>query len=65
MLVANAAVHLGMTVYGYDPFISIDNAWNLSRSVIHVKKEMIYTECDYIMIHVRLSDGIPTRTQRA
>ncbi len=44
-----------MTVYGYDPFISIDNAWNLSRSVIHVKsRDDIYRECDYITVHVPL-----------
>jgi len=55
VLVANATVHLGMTVYGYDPFISIDNAWNLSRSVIHVKsRDDIYRECDYITVHVPL-----------
>ena len=34
--VANAAVHLGMDVYGYDPFISVDAAWNLSRSIHHI-----------------------------
>ena len=33
--VANVAVHLGMDVYGYDPFISVDAAWNLSRSIHH------------------------------
>ena len=34
--VANAAVHLGMEVYGYDPFISVDAAWSLSRSIHHI-----------------------------
>lgn len=52
VLVANAATHLGMTVYGYDPFISVDSAWNLSRGVIHVKtREEIYRDCDYITVH--------------
>lgn len=58
VLVANAANRLGMEVYGYDPFISIDHAWNLSRDVIHVKAvEDIYKECDYITVHVPLTDG--------
>ena len=34
--VANAATHLGMEVYGYDPYISVNAAWNLSRSVKHI-----------------------------
>ncbi len=55
VLVANAATHLGMTVYGYDPFISVDSAWNLSRGVIHVKtREDIYKDCDYITVHTPL-----------
>ena len=57
-LVANAAVSLGMTVYGYDPFISVDAAWNLSRSVKHIEDiNEIYANCDYITIHVPLNDG--------
>ncbi len=57
VLVANAAVHLGMEVYGCDPFISVDSAWNLSRSVKHVKtREEIFRECDYISVHVPLLD---------
>ena len=53
VLVANAAVHLGMEVYGYDPYLSVDAAWKLSRHIIHAKTtEEIYTECDYITIHV-------------
>ena len=35
--VANAATHLGMEVYGYDPYISVDAAWNLSRSIRHIR----------------------------
>ena len=55
--VANAAVHLGMDVYGFDPYISIDAAWNLSRSVHHVEDvREIYETCDYITIHVPLTD---------
>lgn len=57
VLVANAANRLGMEVYGYDPYISIDHAWNLSRDIIHVKAvEDIYKECDYITVHVPLLD---------
>jgi D-3-phosphoglycerate dehydrogenase len=55
--VANAATHLGMEVYGYDPYISVDAAWNLSRSIKHIKDvKDIYNECDYITIHVPLLD---------
>ncbi|MGN0507293.1 MAG: phosphoglycerate dehydrogenase [Lachnospiraceae bacterium] len=53
--VANAAVALGMEVYGFDPFISVEHAWRLSGSVKAVKtKEEIYRDCDYITIHVPL-----------
>ncbi len=56
-LVANAAVSLGMTVYGYDPFISVDAAWNLSRAVKHIEDiNDIYRNSDYITIHVPLND---------
>lgn len=58
VLVANAAVHMGMEVYGYDPYISVNAAWNLSRSVKHVTQvDEIYRECDYITIHVPLLDS--------
>ena len=51
--VANAAVSLGMEVYGYDPFISINAAWMLSRSVKHINSlDVIYQECDFITVHV-------------
>ncbi len=57
-LVANAAVHLGMDVYGYDPYISVAAAWNLSRSVHHIQDvNDIYRECDYITIHVPALDS--------
>ncbi len=56
--VANAAKHLGMEVYGYDPYLSVDAAWNLSRDVKHVRNEDdIYAECDFITIHVPLLDS--------
>lgn len=57
VLVANAANRLGMKVYGCDPYISVDHAWNLSRDIIHVKtNDEIYKECDYITVHVPLLD---------
>ncbi len=56
--VANSATNLGMEVYGYDPYISVDAAWHLSRSIKHVHKvEEIYANCDYITIHVPLLDS--------
>lgn len=56
--VANVAKHLGMEVYGYDPYVSVDAAWNLSRDVKHVLNvEEIYETCDYITIHVPLMDA--------
>ena len=57
-MVANAACGLGMDVYGYDPYISIDAAWNLSRTIHHSKTlDEILTTCDYITIHVPLLDS--------
>ena len=51
--VANAAVSLGMEVLGYDPYISIDAAWSLSRSVQHcVSLGDMLPRCDYLTIHV-------------
>ena len=58
VLVANAATHLGMDVYGYDPYVSVDSAWRLSRSIHHATTvDEIYKECDYITIHVPLMDS--------
>lgn len=55
--VANAAAGLGMEVLGYDPFISVQAAWMLSRSVKHITSlDTIYQECDYISVHVPLTD---------
>ena len=53
VLVANAATNLGMDVYGYDPYVSVDSAWRLSRRIHHAKSvDELYKECDYITIHV-------------
>ena len=55
VLVANAAVALGMDVYGYDPYLSVDAAWKLSRHIHHAATlDEIYAECDYITVHVPL-----------
>jgi len=54
---ANAATELGMTVYGCDPYLSVDGAWHLSGNVKHVKsREDIYKECDFISVHTPLVD---------
>ncbi|HAE81612.1 MAG: phosphoglycerate dehydrogenase [Clostridium sp.] len=56
--VANAAAALGMEVYGYDPFISVNSAWNLARDVKHINTvDTIYKECDYITVHVPAMDS--------
>ena len=58
VLVANAAQELGMQVYGYDPYLSVDAAWRLSQFVKHAASaEEIYAECDYITIHVPQNDA--------
>lgn len=58
ILVANAAAALGMEVYGYDPYISVNAAWKLSRDVKHITDvNDIYRECDYITIHVPLLES--------
>ena len=54
----NAAHSLGMDVYGCDPFISVEAAWKISRSVNRVKtREEIFRECDYISVHTPLLDS--------
>ena len=56
--VANVARHLGMEVLGYDPYVSVDAAWKLSRDFRHVLDvNEIYEQCDYITIHVPLMDS--------
>ena len=58
ILVANAAKALGMEVFGYDPYLSVDAAWGLSRSIHHATDlAQIYSQCDYITVHVPLNDG--------
>lgn len=52
-MVANAADALGMQVYGCDPFLTVNAAWNLSRSINHANTfEDIFKTCDYITLHV-------------
>jgi D-3-phosphoglycerate dehydrogenase len=56
--IANAASALGMTVYGHDPFLSVDAAWRISANVINAKEvETIYKNCDYITIHVPYNES--------
>lgn len=56
--VANAAVALGMEVYGYDPYLSVEAALKLTREVRHVKNvDDIYADCDFITVHVPLMDS--------
>ena len=58
VLVANTAYHLGMDVYGYDPYLSVDAAWKLSRHIHHARTvDELYRECDYITIHVPATDS--------
>lgn len=50
--VANAAIKLGMEVYGYDPYISVDAAWGMSKCVKNAQNmDTIFSECDYITLH--------------
>ncbi|MBQ8689438.1 MAG: phosphoglycerate dehydrogenase [Clostridia bacterium] len=56
VLVANAASELGMTVYGYDPYLSLQNAWNLSHNIKRATElKEIYEACDYISLHIPLN----------
>ncbi len=56
-MVANVANHLGMKVYGYDPYLSVNSAWNLTHHAVHATDiNTIYENCDYISIHVPLND---------
>lgn len=57
VMVANAAVNMDMKVYGYDPYISVDHAWGLSRAVKKANDlEKLFKNCDYITLHVPLTD---------
>lgn len=56
VMVANAASNMGMKVYGYDPYLSVDSAWNLTHNAIHaLDLKEIYANCDYITVHVPLT----------
>lgn len=56
VLVANAANALGMKVYGYDPYLSVNSAWNLSHNITRAyDMKTIFETCDYISIHVPLT----------
>ena len=58
VMVANAANALGMKVYGYDPYLSVKSAWNLTHNAIHIFDiNEIFEKCDYITVHVPLTDG--------
>ena len=58
VMVANAANHLGMKVYGYDPYLSVKSAWNLTHNAVHIDDiKEIYQKCDYITLHVPLTDS--------
>ncbi len=58
VMVANTAVSLGMEVHGYDPYLSLKAAWNLSSNIKYVQDVSdIYRECDFITLHVPLNDG--------
>lgn len=64
--VANACISLGMEVYGYDPFISINAAWKLSRNIKHITSvDTIYQECDYITLHLPLIDSTKGMVNKA
>lgn len=58
VMVANAANSLGMKVYGYDPYLSVKSAWNLTHNAVHIFDiNEIFAKCDYITIHVPLTEG--------
>ncbi|WP_313580707.1 phosphoglycerate dehydrogenase [Lacrimispora sp.] len=64
--VANACTSLGMEVYGYDPYISINAAWKLSRNIKHITSvDTIYQECDYITLHLPLIDSTKEMVNKA
>lgn len=56
-IVANTAVDLGMEVFGYDPYISVDSAWGLRSQIIRAEKlEAAIANCDFISLHIPLTD---------
>lgn len=53
IMVANTATRLGMTVYGYDPYLTVDSAWALSSNIVKANDlKTVYAECDYITVHI-------------
>lgn len=57
-LVANAGVDLGMEVYGYDPYVSVDAAWRLSSEIHHIANlDDLLHQCDYLSIHVPAAEN--------
>jgi len=57
VMVANDAIALGMNVIGYDPYISVDAAWNLSREVVRADTlEGMLSKADYLTLHIPLAD---------
>ncbi|MBR2531864.1 MAG: 3-phosphoglycerate dehydrogenase, partial [Lachnospiraceae bacterium] len=49
----NICAYLGMTVYGYDPYISVGSAWRLKREIRHIESlDELFEKCDYITVHV-------------
>jgi len=55
---ANAAIHLGMNVYGYDPYLSVEAAWKLSSNVQYTESlDTLYKQCDYISVHVPVNSA--------
>ena len=58
VMVANAANSLVMKVYGYDPYLSVKSAWNLNHNAVYINDiNEIYAKCDYISVHVPLTDS--------
>ena len=56
--IANVAIALGMTVWGYDPYLSVESAWRISSEVNHAEDlAAIYRNCDYILIQVHHNDS--------
>ena len=57
VLVANAAISLGMNVVGYDPMISVEHAWHLSTNIRRENSlDALFSGCDFITVHVPLND---------
>jgi len=56
VMVANASQALDMEVYGFDPYLSVDAAWGISRAILRATSlKEIYEKCDYITVHVPLT----------